>query len=131
MRFENWPILLDAEIEAARQKPFVWGEHDCATWAARIVFVLTGRVLDLPKGYTTARGSALAMRRKTGTSQIEGAATFFLGEPLASSKVARRGDVVLHGSGALGVCIGSSAMCLSEAGLTAVPMSGCVTAWRV
>ncbi len=130
-RLENWPARLHEEIEAARGRPFCWGEHDCGTWAAAIVRALTGQELPLPKGYTTQRGSALAMRRKTGSSDMTGATSFFLGEPLETPLLAQRGDIVLHEEQALGVCVGDQAMCLTENGLAAVPMSECVTAWRV
>ncbi|WP_299945368.1 hypothetical protein [uncultured Ruegeria sp.] len=131
MRLEDWPLRLDRLISEARDKPFEWGTHDCGTFAADVVETLTGVRLPLPKGYTTARGSMLAMRRKTGSSQMDGAVSYFLGEPLESPLLAQRGDIVLHETQALGVCVGQSAMCLSEAGLASVSVNECVKVWRV
>lgn len=131
MRLEDWPLRLDRLIYDARTRHFEWGKHDCGTFAAEVVEALTGHELQLPKGYTTARGSALAMRRKTGASDMTGATSFFLGQPLETPLQAQRGDVVLHETQALGVCIGATAMCLSEGGLAVVLMADCVTAWRV
>lgn len=131
MRQEGWPLRLETLISAARNRKFEWGRHDCGTFAAEVVKAITARSLNLPKGYTTARGSALAMRRKTGASDMAGATSYFLGEPLDSPLQAMRGDVVLHTTQALGVCIGADALCLSENGLVAVPMTDCVKAWRI
>lgn len=130
-RVEHWPLLLDDLITEARSRPFEWGKHDCGTFAAEVVRTLTGQDLPLPRGYSTERGAKLAMRRKTGRSDMAGATSYFLGPPLDSPLQAQRGDVVLHETQALGVCIGAQAMCLSESGLVAVPLSECVTAWRV
>lgn len=130
-RVEDWPIRLDSLIAEARNRPFAWGAHDCGTFAAEVVNALTGQVLPLPKGYRTARGAALAMRRKTGSSHMTGAASFFLGDPLASPLLAQRGDVVMHKEQALGVCVGAQAMCLTETGLVSVNIAECLTAWRV
>ncbi|WP_170334974.1 DUF6950 family protein [Ruegeria arenilitoris] len=131
VRFEDWPLRLQAEIESARARPFKWGSHDCGTWAADIVQTLTGNTLDLPKGYRTANGSLVAMCRKTGANTMEGAVTYFLGEPLQTPLFAQRGDIVLHSSQALGVCVGSEVFCLSETGLSAIPLTECQVAWRV
>ena len=131
VRVEDWPLRLQAEIENARARPFKWGQHDCGTWASDIVRALTGTELALPKGYRTANGSLVAMRRKTGAKTMEGAVTYFLGEPLQTPLLAQRGDIVLHNSQALGVCVGSEVFCLSESGLTAVPLADCRVAWRV
>ena len=124
-------MRLDRLISEARNRPFEWGRHDCGTFAASIVRELTGRVLPLPTGYSTATGSAVAMRRKTGAADLGDAVSFFIGDPLTSPKQAQRGDIVLHRNKALGVCVGDRAFCLSESGLLAVPMTDCVTAWRV
>lgn len=131
MRVSGWPLRLDQLISEARDRPFAWGIHDCGTFAAAVVETLTGEKLSLPKGYTTARGSMLAMRRKTGSSHMDGAVGYFLGEPLESPLFAQRGDIVLHNSQALGVCVGQAAMCLSEDGLAPVLLRDCVKAWRV
>jgi hypothetical protein len=71
------------------------------------------------------------MRRKTGSSTMAGATSYFLGDPLATPLLAQRGDIVLHKSQALGVCVGAEVFCLSEAGLSSVPLTECQTAWRV
>jgi hypothetical protein len=131
MRHEDWPVRLDEVIERARNRPFKWGQHDCGTWAAEIVFSLTGEKLDLPKGYRSANGSLVAMRRKTGTKTMVSATSYFLGEPLPTPLLAQRGDIVLHQSQALGVCVGAEVFCLSEAGLFSVPLTECLSAWRV
>lgn len=39
----DWPLRLAAAIEAARNKPFAWGTHDCAMMAADVILATTGR----------------------------------------------------------------------------------------
>jgi hypothetical protein len=43
VRRDGWEHDLHEVIEGARQRPFSWGSHDCATWAARVRQALTGR----------------------------------------------------------------------------------------
>lgn len=131
LRVEDWPLRLNRTVEAARGRAFQWGKHDCVTWAAEIVLTLTGTDLNLPNNYRTAKGSMMAMRRTTGSTNMSEAVTYFLGEPMANPKLAQRGDIVLYGTRSLGVCVGAQALCLSETGLEPVPLTDCSTAWRV
>ena len=41
-RVPHWEQILAAAILAARDRPFVWGQHDCATWAFDLRRDLTG-----------------------------------------------------------------------------------------
>ena len=41
-RFTNWRTALNDYVHAVMPKPFVWGQHDCATFAAGAVLAMTG-----------------------------------------------------------------------------------------
>jgi len=135
MRRSDWDLLLFEAVEAARNRPFEWGVHDCATWAHDVRRLLTDAD-DLASAwrgrYTTARGAARVMRR-LGWKDLEEAARAFLGEPLETPLLAQRGDIVSTGgeAPALGVCLGAQAAFLSPEGLTMIRLSDCRLAWRI
>ena len=58
-RVDHWERLLAAAVDTARAKPFVWGVHDCPTFAFETRMILTGGedIAALWRGrYTTALG---------------------------------------------------------------------------
>lgn len=133
MRFEDWPLRLDAAIEAARGKKFEWSQHDCATWALGVAETLTGRVFVTWRGrYKTEIGAARHLR-KLGCQTVEELACQALGEPLPTPLLAQRGDVLLGGDErALGVCVGAHGLFVTQdAGLTEIQLDQCHIGWRV
>ena len=42
-RADNWRTLLADFIESRRERPFVWGQHDCCLFAADWVALATGQ----------------------------------------------------------------------------------------
>lgn len=133
-RVNHWERRLAEAIEAARELPFRWGQHDCATFAFDLRRALAGGpdVAALWRGrYATAIGAARVMRR-LGWSSLEAAGRDLLGPPLASVHLARRGDLLLADTGlGFGVCLGARAAGYAPAGLVFVPLSACALAWRV
>lgn len=131
MRREGWERALAEAIEAARHRPFAWGVHDCATWAADVRRAMTGSdaAARWRGRYHTARGAARTIRL-TGAASLVEAAGRELGSPLASPLLAQRGDIVSDGA-ALGVCTGAEAAFLSADGLAFRPLIDCTMAWRV
>lgn len=133
-RIPGWERRLAEAIEAARDRPFAWGRHDCTTFAFDLRRALTGGgdIAALWRGrYTTARGAVRVMRR-LGWASLEAAGRDLLGAPLASVPLARRGDLVLADTGfGFGVCLGARAAGIAPAGLTLVPITACALAWRV
>lgn len=134
VRLEGWELRLSAVIEAARARPFAWGRHDCALWAAEIVEALTGcQVMTDWRGrYGNGRGARRYLRA-LGFADIEAAVSARLGAPLASVWLAMRGDIVLAPDGhGLGVCAGREALFLAPSGgLTALPLGLCQMAWSL
>lgn len=130
-RVEDWPLRLNEAIDAARDKPFEWGKHDCATWAAEIVQAVTGKAIKLPRfdAYGSASEASDVLKR-LGFEYLSDAVSTVL-EPIDTPLLAQRGDIVQHRVGALGVCVGSDAFCLGTKGLFAVPLKSCIHAWRV
>lgn len=130
-RLPQWEIRLAQAIVEARGGVFAWGTRDCATWAFDVRLALTGHDGWPYRGkYKTLRGAMGVIRRNGGS--MEGLGRSLLGDPLPAVLLAQRGDIVLGGEDpALGVCIGSEAAFLLQAGLTYRPLKSCQLAWRV
>lgn len=130
MRVEGWESLLTEHIEQARYRPFVWGEHDCSLDSADWIRKCTGVDLgsDWRGHYKTKAGATRAMRKRGFLKPADIAANCLSAVPVA---FARRGDIVLHPNGALGICNGRASVFVAEDGLLEIPTLSCVRAWRV
>lgn len=131
MRLEQWSTRLAEVIESARERPFDWRAHNCATFAADCVHAMTGQRLHeaFAARMTSARAARRAMR------DLESLTDAVLGVdrrvPIA---FARRGDVVLvptPDAAALAICLGTAAAAVGPAGLVFVPRAGALSAWSV
>lgn len=131
-RVAGWPEALAAQVDAARRRPFAWGTHDCALWAADVVWAMTGRDLagDWRGTYSTRRSAYARLAKMGGLEAVADAA---LG-PSFVPVWAQRGDVVSVATPrgiALGVCLGVHAAFPGPSGLTFVEMWQCDRAWVV
>ena len=133
-RVDHWKRLLAAAIDTARAKPFVWGVHDCPTFAFETRMILTGGedVAALWRGrYTTALGGQRVMRRLGWASLVE-MGMALLGDPRSTVLLAQRGDLVLADSGlGFGICTGASAVGMAPEGLVTVPLTSCRLSWPI
>lgn len=133
-RIDHWERLLASAIETARARPFVWGVHDCPTFAFETRMILTDGedVAALWRGrYTTALGGQRVMRR-LGWVSLEDMGRALLGEPRPAVLLAGRGDIVLTNTGlGFGICNGASAVGMAQEGLITVPLTSCRLAWHV
>jgi len=137
-RRPGWELRLAAAVEAARGRPFRWGQHDCAIWAFDLRRDLTGGedVAALWRGrYRTHLGGQRMMRR-LGWKSLEEAGRALLGAPLPSVSFAQRGDLVLTNSGigfggGFGVCLGALAAGIAPSGLNLAPIAATALAWRI
>jgi hypothetical protein len=133
MRPHGWEVVLAEAMEAARTRAFVWGVHDCATWAFDLRRDLTGGddTGALWRGaYKTATGSQRVMRR-LGWSSLEAAGRALLGHPIPDVRLAQRGDLVLsQDATSFGVCLGAQAAFLAPEGVTLRALTSCNMAWR-
>ena len=133
-RVDHWERLLAAAIETARVRPFIWGLHDCPTFAFETRMILTGGedVAALWRGrYTTALGGQRVMRR-LGWASLEEMGRALLGETRPAALLAGRGYIVLADSGfGFGICTGASAVGMAPEGLVTVPLTSCRLAWPI
>lgn len=127
MRVQGWESVLAGAVEAARERPFAWGQHDCATWAFDVRAAITG-IARPAWSYTTEAGGRRWMKRQ-GWNGFAEAATAILGDPVPVL-TAQRGDIVLM-EGAFGVCLGAQVAFVAPVGLTFRPLRACTMAWRV
>ena len=138
-RVPDWPERLYAQIEAAKTRPYSWGRHDCALFAADSVLALTGidPVPDLRGRYDCAFGAARALKRFCGGGR-EDAVAIIAGRVDAREVVpalARRGDVALVDNGgraALAVFLGARlAAPHFQKGLAMLPRACARRAWAI
>jgi len=141
-RAGDWEAALSAFLSACEGLHYVWGEHDCALFAAGAVQAMTGAdpAAAFRGRYRSKRTAAKALREiGAGTLEttIDG-----LFETIAPA-FAQRGDLVLH-EGAVGVSAGRFALFVGDAlqrgegdanvavaGLVRVPRAAWEKAWRV
>jgi hypothetical protein len=133
-RLPDWPDHLSGAIEAARGRPFSWGVHDCALFAADCALAITGHdpLAAVRGSYGTAQGAARVLRR-LGCADLAALAAL-VGGPEIPVVGARRGDWVLaphDDEQALGVCLGLNAAFVTTQGLTFRPTIRCAAAWRI
>jgi len=134
-RHADWEHRLAAYIAERRNAPFVWGVHDCVTFANGAVEAVTGVNLLREHGvpaYST-REEAYALIGANGMSFTDIARSTLV---MTSCKRAMRGDVVLgpfskeYGN-TYGVVIGASVACPGQFRLGFLPLSNAVLAFMV
>ena len=135
MKTPGWEKRLHHEIEAAREKPFQWGTHDCCMWVAHMIKILSGRELGQAfRGQYHDQAGAHALIDQHWDGSLTELVSSFLGEAKAVA-YACRGDVVLYDSDnmtGLGICVDHRAAFLHpEKGLALVKISRCAKAWSV
>lgn len=130
MRVQGWESLLIEHLDEMRRTPFEWGSNDCALSVARWVHICTGQdhSSDWIGNYKTERGAARKMRARgfTSAAKIVDAKLPFVSVPFA-----RRGDIVLHPNGSLGICNGKISVFLGVEGAIDIETLCCIKAWRV
>lgn len=122
-----WAIMHDAA-----DKPFVWGEHDCVSLAARVYECVTGEKPDLHGFVWTDEASARAILERYGGIGVM--AEVNLGTPTAVARC-QMGDIVLardpDGVEYLGVHDGTQVVGAGLRGLRKFPWPWCVHGWRL
>jgi hypothetical protein len=136
-RYDNWPERLAALVERARARRFVWGQHDCMTFAADAVRAMTG--IDPIAGWRGRYASEEEGDALLGPDGLESFVAHLmagLGVPEASPRHVQRGDwamVTLPRTDRLwnGVCLGESVAMPAEHGLVFVPAARVARCWRI
>lgn len=129
-RSVDWPERLAAFVEARRRAPFVWGENDCALFAADWVREATGvDHAEAWRGYATEVEARAIIDTAGGMDRLV---------PLPARPVlsAQRGDVVLaeqdDGRQTFGVVIGGGMYaCPGPRGLVFRPIAEAFAAFEV
>lgn len=141
-RHPDWPQRLTQYVLQAMPTPFAWGRHDCVTFAADGVRVMTG--VDLLAALRDEAGAlpwTTPMEAYRVLQPLGGleAAVRSAGLEEVAPRLARRGDVVLvrgparKGSmrGALGLCLGERIAAPAHNSLAMSTLSEGLKAWRV
>ncbi len=126
-----WYESLDEFVGKRAAAPFVWGVHDCCTFAAD--WVLLARGVDHMGGVRGLETAAAAVRELEARGGLRAAVGQQLGEELPGP-MAQAGDVVMvrhDGRSSLGICVGSAVAAPAAAGLAFVPLDMAEVAWRV
>lgn len=125
---------LDAYLASVERKPFVWGSHDCALFAAACIEAQTGVDLaaDVRGQYSSAL-SALRLLRKQGHRTYGDFMAARL--PEIAPAMARAGDVVTvkasRRGDALAVCVGHDLKLPSASGTAILKLTDAIRAFRV
>jgi hypothetical protein len=127
-RKDGWEWILASRLNEDRRMPFVWGERDCALWAADCVMDITGIDYAAPfRGQYNDEAGA----KKLINEKYNGLCAYVDAHiPTIPVAQARRGDVVFYNA-ALGVCFGRYSHFVTYKGLAAIPTSQCERAWRI
>lgn len=132
MRRQDWPEKLDEYL--TRPHVFDWVNCNCALFAFDAVLEMTGH--DFAKEFRsvkTKRGMLVKFKRIYG-GKVTDCAVKELGLPI-SLKMAKRGDVIavkIKDGSALGICLGSSSIFISEdEGEIRIPTMKCMVAWSI
>lgn len=131
MKKQNYIELLSDYMRQAQNKSFEWGVHDCATFAAGAIEVMTGDRIEFEDLRTVsfAEEVIIALRRQSLRDRV----TMILGQSIHVG-LASRGDIMLEEEStreALGVCFGEFSFFLAPEGLIPKATVGCALAWRV
>lgn len=129
----DWEAALAHYLAQCEGKPYAYGSHDCALFAAGAVMAMTGTDIaaEFRGKYRSQAGSVRALRT-IGAGTLEATIDAKL-EPVAVG-FAQRGDLVLH-EGAVGVSAGRFAVFVGDMDeapkLIRVPRAAWQKAWRV
>lgn len=133
-RLPDWERRLHDFIAENRDRPFQWGEWDCALFATACAAAITGHdAAAAYRGtYDSKAGSARALRELGQGTLLRTVNASFEVKPVA---LAQRGDLVWW-NGSLGVCMGAVGLFVGEGpdaspGLVPVPRTEWTKAWAV
>lgn len=133
VRLPAWRSRLSTCIEAALERPFEWGEHDCALFAADAVKAMTGvDHASFWRGrYSIARGAMKILGRNGYDDHVAYVAAHL---PEVHPAVADTGDIVVIEAPdglALGVLVGAQIAAPGPAGLGFTSRGHAIRAFHV
>jgi hypothetical protein len=133
-RVPGWPERLAGYVASHVSTPFVWGSHDCVTFAAGAVQAVTLQRPRMPQ-WSDVHDALRQLRAAGGlVAAVESAGLADLARPA----LALRGDVLLIDGPPplvrrpfLAVCIGHAWAAPGPTGLAYGPRSAATRGWRV
>ncbi|WP_140920881.1 DUF6950 family protein [Limnobaculum xujianqingii] len=131
MKYPDWQERLVRTLQAAKMRPFSWGEHDCALFAADCVQAMCGEdFAAVYRGtYDSRIGAKKALLKHHGT--LENALCACMDQ--VPIKLLQRGDVAVMNNGGnrcAGIVWSNGVYCAGDTGLVLLrdrPLS----VWRV
>lgn len=132
MRKEGWEIILSDMITDAMNKPFKWGEHDCALFMGRVVRAISGidTVSHFEGKYDTEKAAKALLKPYKGG--IIGLLDNHPDLEKIDVKMAKRGDIVFDvNSKAVGICLGRDSAFISPIGMVFLRTLGLNKAWGI
>jgi hypothetical protein len=120
-------MTLHEYLDECREKPFAWGRHDCALFAAQWVKLATGKSLTMGIRYRSERAGRKALAGAGYDAPVDVAAAHL---QEVHPAFARPGDVALIGD-AMGIVAGERVAVLRPEGLGWVPLTDATRAFRV
>ena len=104
-RVLDWRNVLGDLIEANRFRPFEWGQHDCALWAASAIAAVTGQdPAEAVRGtYKGKLGARQRIKRYYGCEDLQQVMTKITGKEPVHVAFARAGDIVSADLNRLGI----------------------------
>lgn len=134
-RLPDWPERLSEIIDAARYKPFVWGEHDCCLFAMDCVQAMTGVDLAAPyRGYKGKKQGLMVLKENGGLRGIAETVARKFNIAEIDPAFAGRGDVCLFNIGqgdSLGIRAGEWIYAPGLDAIAAMRLSLAKRAWRI
>jgi len=144
-RFETWEQDLAEFLEAAANRPFAWGSHDCCLFVSEAIRIMTGTDIAEIKhwrgNYHDETGAYFtlfkSMRTRKFRTALDRLAQEFGFSVWSHPALAQRGDAVLardhEGREALGIVDldGRWVVCLGQQGLIRLPAERILVAWKI
>lgn len=132
-RHADWQIRLMQYLSEAARRPFAYGQHDCALFAADCVAAMTGLDIadDFRGRYRSATGGRRALRLAGYADHVALAAAHFAEIPVA---MVVPGDIAVLPTDegpALGIVQGEAVYVVARDGLAAWPLLTASRAFRV
>jgi len=129
----NKDRILEGFRVMAWNKPFDWETHNCVTYALSLLTAMYGITFE---DFPTFKGKTkLEYFKIMKDKPLNAYATEKFGNPLPSTKLARKGDLVMEGEGLeqnVGICYGKDvAFFPKEKGLLSVSLNKCTYAWSM
>lgn len=141
MRFEHWPVRLNAIIGKYMRRPHEWGTFDCMTFVADCVWAVTQK--DPGEGfrytYNTRNDGLRIVVAAGGLEEFVDSRLAAVGiqTERINPNFAQRGDVCLlaglgfDGGPQLGICYGEHVLAKALDGVDRFPISAANVCWAI